>query len=141
MDNNPVAIAIISDYMEAKNAPKEQKHQQSGGSARAQPVVPPRQQSHPSSYSASLAAAAKPPPAQQVAAAKQEKDKWLNLGGAQPPTVEELSADTTKVSQQMKHSAILILSVLVNWCAVCVEKSVLKRLMWLCCTEVHCKDH
>lgn len=98
MENNPAAIAIISDYMEAKNAPKQHKQQQGSATGRAQPVIPPSVKSSPGSYSASVAAATKPPLAQQVATAKQGQDKWLNLGGAQPSTAEEPAQVNSKVA-------------------------------------------
>lgn len=98
MENNALAITIISDYMEAKTAPKQRRQQQSGGLAKAHPVVPPSPQSVPTSYSASVTAAPKPYPAKQAAAAKLGQEKWLNLGGSQAPlAADEASQASTQV--------------------------------------------
>lgn len=95
MENNPVAISIISNYMAAKNASKQQRHQQSD-SARAQPVVPP---SALQSYSTSVTAASKPPADQELSAVKHGSEKWLNLGGAQLPSAQESLDDGSKVRE------------------------------------------
>jgi hypothetical protein len=97
MENNPVAISIIADYMDTKRGNTKQQQQQQqqrqhSTPRQATPVLAPahhhhhhhqQQQQQRASYSTSVAAAAKPSPVQRAAAAKQEKDKWLNLGRQQ----------------------------------------------------------
>lgn len=86
MENNPAAVAIISDYMEVKGSSKQQR-QQSAGTGRAQPVIPPGVKSTAqATYSASIQSSpAKSKGKEQESAVKQQDEKWLNLGQSQAP--------------------------------------------------------
>ncbi|WIA31837.1 hypothetical protein OEZ86_002704 [Tetradesmus obliquus] len=121
MENSPVAISIIADYMDAKRGntkqqqqqQQQQQHRQPGALRQATPVLAPapqqqqqqQQQQQRASYSTSVAAAPKPSPAQRAAAVKQEQDKWLNLGGKQQPQLAEQAGDAAKTAEAGKSSA------------------------------------
>jgi hypothetical protein len=90
MDGNPAAVDIINKFMAARDdatttpATDHNQHRQqhkagimsAGNAAAAQTSRPP------ASYSASLAAPAQPSPAAVAASTRQDKDKWLSLGGS-----------------------------------------------------------
>lgn len=117
MEDSPAAIAIIADYMEAKNAPKQQpqpekqqarQHQQSWQTTPPSPSILQQQQQPGSkpSYSSSVAAAAKPTPAQQAAAKQAKEQQWLSLGGQQQPAQAAPDASSTKVWYSSMHCMV-----------------------------------
>lgn len=117
MDNNPVAVCAISDFLSAKRGGKQQppRQQQQQQQQRQQPQQQQRggqSAGGSSSYSSSVSApASQQPTAKQQAAEaasskQQQQEKWLQLGVQQPPaTAEQGATPAADVGAQVRAGA------------------------------------
>jgi hypothetical protein len=118
MDNNPVAVCAISDFLSAKQGAKQQPPRQQRQQQQQRQQAQPQQQQQrggqsaggSSSYSSSVSA---PAPQQTVAkqaeaasSKQQQQDKWLQLGAQQPPAaVEQGATQPADVGAQARAGA------------------------------------